>query len=127
MEAYSDASGKPVLNKEGYYMVKYAYDENDRVVETEYLSSENGAAEGGVFRINNRFDRKGDLLEISYSDADSTFVLHPETSVARIRYEYNERNRLVSASCFGTDMRPTCYRDDRFVRKTIEYHLSSGF
>lgn len=121
MEAYIDASGKPVLNKEGYYMVKYAYDDNDRVIETEYLSSENVAGEGGMFCKKNRFDRKGNRIEISYSDADSTLVLNPETSVACIRLEYNERNRPVSMFCFGTDMRPTCYGDDRFVRKTIEY------
>ncbi len=119
MEANLDAAGKPVLNKEGYYMFKYAYDEHDRVVETEYLSSENAA--GGVFCKKNRFDRKGNLIEVSYSNADSTLVLNPKTSVARFRYEYNEKNKLVSVSCFGTDLSPTCYGDDRFVRKTIEY------
>lgn len=126
-EIQLDSLGNPLLAEDGYSMVTYVYNDNDRVTEASYWMEEGVAKTDGVFRILNRYDMLGNKTEVSYYDANGSLVSEPETSVACLKYTFDQRSRIVEVACLGIDMQPVRYGEERFARKTFEFDENNCF
>lgn len=67
-----DAADRPIDNEDGFATVSYSYDENGFIDHTSWFTASNAhyVQPSGYYELNERYDRKGNLLTRSYLDAN---------------------------------------------------------
>lgn len=129
--SYYDLDGKLKLSKNGYAMIKYAYDLNGFKVQEEYYDSDEKLKndKSGIAKITYEYDRSGNrILEKYYSESDK--LADKKIAIRKFIFENGrkvEESYHDSSENFKNDASGTAkiiYEYDRAGNKTSEKYYS---
>lgn len=101
---YYDRAGAPTTNRQGYAVVRYAYDNGHRLVGETYLNTDGEPCltDGGYAEVRKSYDAKGDgrLVQVEYLDDAGAPTINSVLGYAIIKYRrtYENGKELVRES-----------------------------
>lgn len=109
--AYLDQSGRPVLSKDGYHLIRMTYDENGNEISKRYFGIDGKPVRCKLEKYHELRTRyaHGEPVETSYFDVDGSPVNDALLQVHAMTMSY-DRNLMVEARSFDIHGKPASSR-----------------